>query len=249
MTNAADRFQETNSSPQPGYVTRTLLRWFMRPARVAAVAVLSEHFRLIDLEGEGLKGLKWTVGQKLQISMGSGMTSRTYTPMSWDAEGGKTRLLAFAHGEGPGSRWVAGLREGDMCQVFGPRGSLDLSGLDAPLVLFGDETSFALAASLRAIPRARASSVFEVTDIAESSVVLEAVGLGDAMLIARVADDAHLPGIATELSSRAASGASFVLTGKAQSIQHVSCVLKTAGAGSSRMKAKAYWAPGKTGLD
>jgi len=42
---------------------------------------------------------------------------------------------------------------------------------------------------------------------------------------------------------------SVVLTGKAQSIQYVSRALKIAGVGSSRIKAKAYWAPGKTGLD
>ena len=79
--------------------------------------------------------------------------------------------------------------------------------------------------------------------------VLEAIGLGDATLVERVAGEAHLGAVAAEISSRAAAGAHFVLTGKAQSIQHVSRALKTAGVGSSRIKAKAYWAPGKTGLD
>jgi NADPH-dependent ferric siderophore reductase len=249
LTNSAHRFQETTSSPQPGYVTRTLLRWLMRPARVAAVEVLSQHFRLIDLEGEALKGIAWAVGQKLQISMGTGLTARTYTPISWDAERGRTRLLAFAHGDGPGSRWADALREGDSCQFFGPRRSLDFSGLEAPMVLFGDETSFALAAALRAIPRSRVSCIFEATDIAESRPVLAAIGLGDATLIARATDDAHLTAASVEVATHAAGGAYVILTGKARSIQHVSRVLKTEGVGSSRVKAKAYWAPGKVGLD
>ena len=71
----------------------------------------------------------------------------------------------------------------------------------------------------------------------------------DATLVARVAGEAHLGAVAAEISSLGAGGAHFVLTGKAQSIQHVSRALKTAGVGSSRIKAKAYWALGKTGLD
>ena len=249
MTNSAGRFLETRSSPQPGYVTRTLLRWLMRPARVAAVEVLSQHFRLVDLEGDALRGVAWVVGQKLQISMGTGLTARTYTPMSWDAERGRTRLLTFAHGDGPGSRWASQLREGDGCQFFGPRRSLDSSDFGTSIVLFGDETSFALAAALRSIPGLRVRCIFEATDITESRPLLEAIGLGDAMVMARVADDGHLAATAVEVAAHAASGAHFVLTGKARSIQQVSRVLKTEGVGSSRVKAKAYWAPGKVGLD
>tara|TARA_R110002124_G_scaffold63777_9_gene174628 strand:- start:1464 stop:1817 length:354 start_codon:yes stop_codon:yes gene_type:complete len=36
---------------------------------------------------------------------------------------------------------------------------------------------------------------------------------------------------------------------QASSIQQMSRALKTAGVGSARVKAKAYWTPGKTGLD
>jgi NADPH-dependent ferric siderophore reductase len=240
-----------NSAPPlapPGRVTRALLRWFMRPARVAAVETLSAHFRLVDLEGEALRNIAWTVGQKIQVSMGSGLSARTYTPMSWDADSGRTRMLTFAHGEGPGSRWASSLRAGDACQFFGPRRSLDLSGVES-LVLFGDETSFGLAAALRDSPQgAGAIHVFEASDVAESRQVLEAIGL-QATLIARTADDDHLAAAEAEMLRLAASGAHFVLTGKASSIQRVSRALKAAGVVSARVKSKAYWAQGKTGLD
>jgi NADPH-dependent ferric siderophore reductase len=170
--------------------------------------------------------------------------------MSWDAGSGKTRLLASSHGDGPGSRWASGLRDGDTCQFFGPRRSLDLAGLVAPVVLFGDETSFGLAASLRETLRAGDTlHMFEATDVAESRQVLDAVSLGEARLIARSADDAHLATVEAELLRLAANGAQFVLTGKASSIQRISRALKAAGVASSRIKAKAYWAPGKSGLD
>lgn len=84
-------------------MTRTLLKWLMRPARVAAVETLSPHFWLVDLEGEALRDVAWAVGQKVQVAMGTGLTARTYTPMSWDADRGATRILAFSHGDGPGS--------------------------------------------------------------------------------------------------------------------------------------------------
>jgi ferric-chelate reductase (NADPH) len=229
---------------------RTLLRWLMRPARVAAVETLSPHFRLLHLEGEALRNIAWTVGQKVQVSMGSGLIARTYTPISWDADSGRTRMLTFAHGDGPGSRWASGLREDDICQFFGPRRSLDLSGLESPVVLFGDETSFGLAAALRDSPQADgAIHVFETSDVAESRPVLETIGLGEATLIERTADDAHLAAAEAEMLRLTASGASFVLTGKASSIQRISRALKAVGVVSSRVKTKAYWAQGKVGLD
>ena len=222
----------------------------MRPARVAAVETLSPPFRLVHLEGEALRNVAWTVGQKVQVSMGSGLTARTYTPISWDADSGRTRMLTFAHGDGPGSRWASGLCEGDTCQFFGPRRSLDLSGLESPVALFGDETSFGLAAAFRDSPQgAGAIHVFEASDVAESRPVLEAIGLGEATLIERTADDAHLAAAEAEMLRLAASSAHFVLTGKASSIQRVSRALKAVGVVSSRVMTKAYWAQGKTGLD
>lgn len=244
--------QQNHTPPlaPPGLVTRTLLRWLMRPARVAAVETLSPHFRLVDLEGEALRNVAWTPGQKVQVAMGSGLTARTYTPMSWNADSGGTRLLTFAHGEGPGSRWASGLRAGDTCQFFGPRRSLDLSGFASPIVLFGDETSFGLAAALRESHQgARALHVFEVSNVAESRRVLEALGLAQATLIERIADDAHLAAAEAEVLRLAAHGTHYVLTGKASSIQRVSRALKAAGVVSSRLKTRAYWARGKTGLD
>jgi NADPH-dependent ferric siderophore reductase len=222
----------------------------MRPARVAAIETLSPHFRLVDLEGDALRNVAWTAGQKVQVAMGSGLSARTYTPMSWDADSGRTRMLTFAHGEGPGSRWANGLREGDACRFFGPRSSLDLSGLQSPVVLFGDETSFGLAAALQDSRQSDAAMhVFEVSDVAESRQVAEAVGLGQATLMERIADDAHLAAAEAEVLRHAASGVNFVLTGKASSIQRISRALKAAGVVSSRVKTKAYWAHGKTGLD
>lgn len=118
------------------------------------------------------------------------------------------------------------------------------------MVLFGDETSFGLAVALRDGPLADgAIHVFEVSDVAAARPVLDVVGLGQATLIERITDDVHLGDAEAELLRFAATDARFVLTGKASSIQRVSRALKAADVISSRVKAKAYWAPGKVGLD
>jgi ferric-chelate reductase (NADPH) len=189
LTPPADGPQKSAPSAPTGRFRRMLSQWLMRSVRVATVETLSSHFRLVDLEGEALKGVAWMAGQKVQVSMGSGLTTRTYTPMSWDADRGRTRLLTFAHGDGPGRRWASGLREGDTCQFFGPRRSLDLSGLESPAVLFGDETSFGLVVALCDSPQGAVQSpVFEASDVGESRSVLEAIGLSQARLVERSAD-------------------------------------------------------------
>ncbi|CUS43889.1 hypothetical protein MGWOODY_Smn725 [hydrothermal vent metagenome] len=40
-----------------------------------------------------------------------------------------------------------------------------------------------------------------------------------------------------------------MLTGRAPAIRRIVTVLKAAGVSSSRLRTKAYWAPGKVGLD
>jgi len=64
-----------------------------------------------------------------------------------------------------------------------------------------------------------------------------------------MADDAHLQQLAQRLAAPAASGAEFVLSGKASPIQKSRHVLKNLGVPAARMATKAYWATGKCGLD
>ncbi|WP_049974374.1 siderophore-interacting protein [Azospirillum sp. B4] len=252
MVDSQDRREAVAAAP--GAVARTLLRWFMRPARVAAVERLSPRFRRIRLEGDALKGVAWAPGQKVQVAMGTGLAARTYTPLSWDATAGVTQLLVFSHGaaspgDGPGGRWAASLREGDGCQFMGPRRSLDFTEHEGPWALFGDETSFALGLACRAALGSGFRCVFEVSDQAEARSVLHAVGLGDATIVSRLPGDDHLPMVIDALTHAAGDRARMVLTGRAPAIQQVTRALKDRGIAGPRRMAKAYWAPGKTGLD
>jgi NADPH-dependent ferric siderophore reductase len=234
----------------PGRLSQALTRLLMNRATVAAIEPLADRFRLVTLEGPALAGVSWTPGQKIQIAMGSAFTARTYTPMDWDVSEGRARILGYAHGAGPGSAWLEALQPGAQCDIFGPRASLDVGGMAGPLTIFGDETSMGLAHALARQDRARTvSCIFEVGDIESAKAVATRIGLPEAVLLTRTSDETHLDAMAVTLASRVAAGMSFVLTGRAAAIQRLRHGLKLHGVPPGRIATKAYWAPGKVGLD
>jgi len=117
-------------------------------------------------------------------------------------------------------------------------------------VVIGDETSIGLACALGG-PRRPATlpCLFEVKAAASVREVIARLHLDAAELFECKENDAHLEDIQQRLAALAATGSAFVLTGKASTIQHLRRALKDAGVASSRVLTKAYWAPGKTGLD
>lgn len=242
---------DTPAQRQPGRFGRALLRVLMKQARIVETESVAAGFRLITLESPEFRGLHWIPGQKVQIAMGSAFVARTFTPIEWDAKAGRTRILGYAHGKGPGSVWVSDATPGDRCDVFGPRASLDVGHAPGMRVVLGDETSIGLAHALaRHAAGKPLQCLFEVNSLAHVRAVLARLDLGDATLFERTENDAQLDDIAHRLPRLAASGASFVLTGKASSIQRLRRALKALNVPSSaRLLTKPYWAPGKTGLD
>lgn len=240
-----------NAGDRPiGRLEGRLLRWLGREAVVSEVKTLSADFRLITLTGEALREVAWQPGQKVQVSVSGMRVARTYTPLDWDSERGTTRLLAWLHGEAPGSAWVRAAKVGDPCPLFGPRRSIDVPHDARELVVFGDETALGLAYALAASrPDRGTTCLFESSDIAQMTVVAARFGLGASHIVPRTADESHLTALQERLSEPAIRSATFVLAGRAPAIQIISRSLKVLGVPTSRLKVKAYWAPGKTGLD
>jgi NADPH-dependent ferric siderophore reductase len=228
-----------------------MTRLLMRPARVTGVTSLSENFRLIDFQGEALKNCTWSPGDKVQVKLDGGLITRTYTPIEWDRKVGTTRILTYCHGAGPGSEWGRRVIVGDERQFFGPRRSLELVSLASTTILFGDETSFGLAVALErnGEPSAERRFIFEVNDRQESASVLHRLGLAATIFVERRPDDAHLHEISDAIVGFVQPTNTFILSGKASSIQHVSRTLKANGVETRRLRTKAYWAAGKVGLD
>ncbi|WAS89868.1 siderophore-interacting protein [Nannocystis punicea] len=216
---------------------------------IAAARQVSPHFRRIELTGEALRK-QYGAGDKVQVMI-SGAGPRTYTPFAHEPERAAVSLLVYLHGEEPGAQWGREAAVGDRVRVFGPRGSLPFPSLTGPVVLFGDETSFAAARALRELrgPAAPLSFVFEVTDPAESEAVLAELEVGPRTLVRR--GEGHLLEVERELRAALGrhAGADLVLCGNARSIQSLRAALKAAPAPHARQKVKAYWSPGKRGLD
>jgi ferric-chelate reductase (NADPH) len=131
-----------------------------------------------------------------------------------------------------------------------PKRSLELAADDGSPLVFGDETCFGLARSYRGAPGgATARFVFEVGDAVHTRLVLTRLGIDDAVLIARRANGGHLHEAGEAVLAGADRHKRIVLAGKAPSIQLLKAFLKAASLDQRRVKAKAYWAPDKTGLD
>jgi NADPH-dependent ferric siderophore reductase len=241
---------ETPPPRQPGRLGRALIRLLMKHARVVEVEKLGDDFRLITLESPEFRGVSWAPGHKMQIAMGSAFVARTFTPIDWDVAKGKTRILGYAHGSGPGSAWIRVAAVGGECDVFGPRASLDVGHAAGTRVVLGDETSIGLAYAVsQHFPGSTLRCLFEVSSASAACEALERLKLDDADVFQRTDDDTHLEDIEDRLPALAASAGTFLLTGKAPSIQRLRRALKALGVPASRVATKAYWAPGRSGLD
>ena len=234
-----------------GLLESAIFKLFTRSAHVLDIEDVGSAFRILTLGGDALRDVAWTPGDKIQLQLG-GWVQRTYTPMDWDGVAGRVRILVYLHAGGPGAQWARGVCIGDACIVFGPRKSLRLARAPAAVILFGDETSFGLAAALSNQEEAPALyGVFEVATLAEAAPIVKRLRLAGAHVSERREGEMHFGEIETQLSAllQAHADADVVLTGKASAIQQVNRVLRQHDVGAGRRHAKAYWAAGKTGLD
>jgi NADPH-dependent ferric siderophore reductase len=246
VTDAAIR----DSGKSPGLFGKALIGLFMKRAAVTAVSDLGNGFRLITLEGPQLRGVAWVAGWKIQVAMGSAFVARTYTPMEWDGIAGRTQILGYAHGAGPGSDWLIGLRVGDECDILGPRPSLKIQGLPGPLAVFGDETSMGLGHALRGQEGDRfVTCQFEVSDVTGADRILSTLRSDHTTVVGKTAGGGHLDETQRWLSDMADAGASFILTGNSESVQRLRHHLRRIDVPVRRIVTKAYWAVGKVGLD
>ncbi len=220
-------------------------RLLFREVKVTNIDDLSAHFRKLTLQSDSLQGASFLAGDKVQVLI-SGEGTRTYTPFDCDPATGVMHFLVYLHGDAPGSAWARTLEVGHRFRAFGPRSSLPLTDQSAPLVLFGDETSFAVAAAVRGLGSA---FVFEVASSSESTGIVSALKIPNAVIIERRTGDAHFDELEARLQASLTPHTTLVMTGKAQTIQALRSRLKTTAVVYAGHKVKAYWSVGKRGLD
>ena len=224
---------------------------FLTSSSVTAVDRLSPQFVAVSLQADAFRRItSWTPGAKVQFRPRRGtLSSRTYTPVSWESTAGIIQLIAFVHGDGPGSTWFDRVGVNDVCEVLGPRRSLDLSGPSGPIVFVGDESSVALAAALSTVtPDVR--HVFEAGDPAELSTVLSGLGLAEAAdVVAKNEDRTALLALADAAGQRAGKPFDLVVTGDAATVHAVRGSSRSWASKPTSVEGKAYWAEGRVGLD
>ena len=232
-----------------GTLSRAVARMIARRATIISTERPKDYLVAITLEAASFRSVTWTPGEKLQIAMSSVFETRTYTPLEWDSDRGRTRILGFLHGSGPGCAWLRNARAGDTCHVLGPRHSLNVRKPEGPIAFFGDETSLGLAFALSREGGNPCSYHFEADDAGSIRQFAEQWGLPEVNVVARTVGESHLDALAAALPDLIDQGATFILTGKAQTIQRLKVELKRLNVPSLHAMSKAYWAPGKIGLD
>lgn len=212
-------------------------------AQVTGISHLSAQFMRLELQNDAFREASWTPGAKLQFRPARGTLGlRTYTPIDWDKTRGVTRLIAFTHGEGPAANWLRTVTVGDGCEVFGPRRSIDLRGLSGRVTFVGDESSVGLACALRTVT-SDARYVFEAADPGELAAVLTDLGFtGQCTVVERekLLQEARVP---------ATAPFDLVISGDAATVHAVRRDIRQWPQRPKSIKAKAYWAKGRTGLD
>lgn len=222
-----------------GFLSAALGRFIFTNGTVTQVSELGARLRRIDLGGPELAKAKFTPGDKVQVFV-MGEDMRTYTPFNW--RGDSASLIGFAHGDGPGARWVQSVKAGDAVQFFGPRGSLDASDVRGEVLVVGDETSLAVARAFS--ENKRVSVVLEAQEPEVVRDVCAKLGLSQADVFQR----GDVDGMFRRLGARLVEGATPFFTGRASTTQQLKQQLRAAKL-SFGGKTKAYWADGKRGLD
>lgn len=218
-----------------GKLVRLLSGVLLERAVVASAEALGGFQRvLLRCDPRG-----WTAGSKVQVLLPSDDV-RTYTPVR-SAEG--MVLLGWMHAGGPGARWMSTVREGDVVSFVGPQRSLELA--PGPAVVVGDETSVAVAGAFAA---ERADDLRAVIQSdAVSGVRDAAASLGLRRLVVVPRGDTAATVAAVRAHVTAAPGATVALTGGSELVTAVRGALH--GAAVGKLRTKAYWIPGRTGLD
>jgi len=207
-------------------------------ASVIACTDAGDGFRRISLRS---KASRPAAGSKVQLLLPSDDV-RTYSPIA-SPEEGEFVLLGWKHAGGPGARWIAEVTVGSEVFFAGPQRSLELS--TGPVVIVGDETSVGVAASYAAARPGQVQAVLQGRSPEQVRAAAECVGLRPTHVAAR--DDISSLIEAIVAAHASAPHGSVGLTGGSELVVAVRDALRARGV--PNVKTKAYWIPGKTGLD
>jgi NADPH-dependent ferric siderophore reductase len=215
---------------------------------VTDTVFLSASVKKIRFRGD-FKNLQFKVGSYIDFRV-SGTESRRYTVSFADTRNGILEFIVHLHGKGCGSEFMAHLKVGDKIDMNKPRnerGYYDKAS--ERFVIFGDETSFALACSFLPVltgNRHPFRFIFELDE--ENKNVPQLLGLTNSLVFPKngsFRNEEWVSNLAVIKSSEW-HNAKFILTGNVKSAQTFRKVLKDRT--DCKVYLHGYWLEEKKGL-
>jgi NADPH-dependent ferric siderophore reductase len=127
----------------------TLARQVMQSATIVRVERIAAHTYRLSLSGPALAGWAYVPGQTLNVFFGlnaradeGSLRKRTYSIWGYDPAG-QLDLAVCTFSDGPGARWAAGCRVGDVLYFYGPGGKFLLDPTAPAYALLGDVSCLA----------------------------------------------------------------------------------------------------------
>ena len=215
---------------------------------VVETVYLSKSVKKICFKGD-LKNVQLGVGSFIDFRIND-TEARRYTVSYADIEKGIFEFVVYLNGKGCGSRYMADLKVGDNIVMYKPRGDNRYYHKAAQrFVIFGDETSLALACSFLPVLKKNNHQfvfIFELDE--ENKNVPKLLGLENCLEIPK-----NFSFSKEDCESKLAvihtpdwQEAKFVLTGNAKSGQLFRKVIKEKTKGNVFLHG--YWLAGKKGL-
>lgn len=242
-----------------------LLDGVLLHTRVERVEMLARRTRRIELVGTDLADLAWTPGQNVSVFLADPATlaqrqevprdlRRSYSVWDYDCRG-RLEIAVYDHGggEGPGAAWARQVGPGDAAVVTRPEGRLMVRS-DPGLHLFVGEDTAAVSfgAMLRALPVS--TPVRGVIECDEEDDRLPLPRAADLTWVHRRGASAAQSRLVTstlaalDLSGEEL-GAAYVV-GEVRTCQAVRRhLLEERGWPRQKVLVRAFWTPGRTGMD
>lgn len=204
--------------------------------RVGEVEYLSPGVKRIRFEGD-LSKTDFSIGYAVSFRV-SPVDYRDYTPVVFDRALGICDIIFHIHGKGLGSAFADKLQPGDVTRMVIPRGRKLYRAGSAFHFFFGDESSIGTCYSL--MQEGDCAGILELDEVNWEVP-------GKLKMRADVVDKHHGDMAAALDKYSLNNDVTYVLTGKATSIQAFRKLLRERGVSGSQMIIKAYWVPGKSG--
>lgn len=215
---------------------------------VDETAYLSPSVKRIGLKGD-FKTLHFPVGAFFDFRV-TDTDARRYTVSHVNVEKNHLEFIAHIHRKGCGSDYMEQLKVGDNIRLNKPRGEQKYYDKSAEkLVIFGDETSLALACSFLPVVKENKhlfQFIFELDE--ENKHIPELLGLENSMVFPKnnLFRDPHWINDLTIFKTQNWQDAHYVLTGNVTSVQTFKKVIKRNA--NAKVKLHGYWLEGKKGL-